>query len=202
MHCAGRILVVYKVTSWFGKTERSLIPLCGEKKYRLPLSSVLSVANRSEGTWSYVWHILNCMICVLRCVHHVCVYIYAHAYPLWTTSLGHVCLKLSSFVDGDRFECALKVYRRSRGIAPFILILGARRRLVVNFALLRETNSRYPLNRRLVGPKTFCRREKSLAPYPHPGFESSHRIHYPGFHEWFCLIGNVRVLISEDIIWV
>ena len=61
-------------------------------------------------------------------------YVYAHAYPLWTTSLGHAWLKLSSLVGGDRFECALKVYRRSRGIAPFILILGARRRLVVNFA--------------------------------------------------------------------
>jgi len=64
----------------------------------------------------------------------VCIYTYMHAYPLWSTSLGHVWLNLSSLVDGDRFECALMVYRRSRGIVPFILNLDARRRLVVNFA--------------------------------------------------------------------
>jgi hypothetical protein len=138
-----------------------------------------------------------CIVCVCVCIHA--------CYPLWITSMGHVRLNLSSLVGGDRVECSLKVYRGSKGIAPFILILSARRRLVVNFAprplYLRETNSRYPLNRRLVGPQTFWRREKFLAPPLPPGFESNHRLHYPGFHECFCLIGNVRVLVSVGIIW-
>jgi len=51
-----------------------------------------------------------------------------------------------------------------------------------------------------LGPRRFGE-EKNVLPPP-SGFESIHRLHYPGFHESFCLIGNVRVLISVGIIGV
>ena len=98
-------------------------------------------------------HHLCSATCLCMCTY---TYKHTHAYPLWTTSSERVWLVFHLLLDGDRFEYALKVYWRSRGLTPIILNLGARRRLVVYLVprplYPRRKSCRYQLKSRMVEP--------------------------------------------------
>ena len=144
-----------------------------KNEYRFPLSSVLF---SFHSFWRHVvlhlTYIESHDLCPAMLASCMCVCVYTHSHQLWISSLGHVCLDLSSPVDDDWFECSLKVCRRSRGIAPLILNLGARRRLVASFMprplYLRGTNSRFPLNRKLGGSQIRSGRFGEEPVKPHP----------------------------------